>query len=327
MDDVLRQFLDGVEGLGPEPDHERLTAAVHDLAVDLDYWRFHIERAGESSIAIHRADRGVQVLLARRTDGTMSYVHSHEVWVALSAIEGVETHRRYDVRHVDDDRVEATLAEERRLHGGAGDVVTLVPPHDVHSHGHVRGSGDWPYTLIVLGDNQLRYQREEFDLTVGRRRILPPGDRGRPTSRSAPGDDPAGAGHVLDKLNRAWLQSVSNTEGVSLASWPRPPGYGRRGRHRRSPYRWSVPDMPRPKHTFRGLWPRCEGARPQTHEGWRGPRSAAAATDGAQVAVSSSTSSVSGGTSPAAFRRTALRTVRRPNTPAPIAATAPTATP
>jgi hypothetical protein len=178
MDDVLRQFLDGVEDLGPEPDAERLRAAVHDLAVDLDYWRFHIDRAGESSIAIHRPDRGVQVLLARRTDGTMSYVHSHEVWVALSAIEGVETHRRYDVRHVDDDRVEATLAEERRLHGGAGDVVTLVPPHDVHSHGHVRGSGDWPYTLIVLGDNQLRFQREEFDLTAGRRRILPPGDRG-----------------------------------------------------------------------------------------------------------------------------------------------------
>ena len=49
MDDVLRQFLDGVEGLGPEPDPERLTAAVHDLAVDLDYWRFHIERAGDSS--------------------------------------------------------------------------------------------------------------------------------------------------------------------------------------------------------------------------------------------------------------------------------------
>jgi hypothetical protein len=178
MDDVLRQFLDGVEGLGPEPDPARLRAAVHDLAVDLDYWRFHIERAGESSIAIHRAERGVQILLARRTDGTMSYVHSHEVWVALSAIEGVETHRRYDVRHVDDERVEATLAEERRLHGGEGDVVTLVPPQDVHSHGHVRGSGDWPYTLIVLGDNQLRYQREEFDLTAGRRRILPPGDRG-----------------------------------------------------------------------------------------------------------------------------------------------------
>ena len=105
----------------------------------------------------------MQILLARRTDGTMSYVHSHEVWVALSAIEGVETHRRYDVRHVDDERIEATLAEERRLEGGAGDVVTLVPPQDVHSHGHVRGSGDWPYTLIVLGDNQLRYQREEFD--------------------------------------------------------------------------------------------------------------------------------------------------------------------
>jgi hypothetical protein len=70
------------------------------------------------------------------------------------------------------------LAEERRLRGGSAEVVTMTPPRDVHSHGHVEGSGPWPYSVVVLGDNQLRYQREEFDLVTGRRRILPPGERG-----------------------------------------------------------------------------------------------------------------------------------------------------
>ena len=48
----------------------------------------------------------------------------------------------------------------------------------MHSHGHVLGSGAWPYALIVLGDDQLRYEREEYDLATGRWRRLAPGDRG-----------------------------------------------------------------------------------------------------------------------------------------------------
>jgi hypothetical protein len=178
VDDALRRFLTDVDDLGPVPDPERLAALVHDLALDREYWSHQIDLAGERNRAVHVAERGPQVLLARRTDGTMSYVHSHNVWVALSAVVGVETHRRYDVEVLDDERAHLVLAEERRLHGGAGDVVTLVPPHDVHSHGHVRGSGDWPYTIIVLGDDQLRYERAEFDLFDGGWRVLPPGDRG-----------------------------------------------------------------------------------------------------------------------------------------------------
>lgn len=178
MDDALKRFLADASDLGPAPAAATLAGLVSAFALDTDYWVHQVRKAGERSLAVHRPDRGVQVLLARRTDGTMSYVHSHNVWVALSAVEGVETHRRFDVQRRGDDAVDAVLAEERRLHGGHGEVVTLVPPFDVHSHGHVRGSGGWPYTLIVLGDNQLAFEREEFDLVAGRRRLLPPGDRG-----------------------------------------------------------------------------------------------------------------------------------------------------
>ena len=175
---MLKQFLVDASEIGPTPDPRLLAALVSGFALDTEYWGHQVAKANGRSAGIHRPERGVQVLLARRTDGTMSYVHSHNVWVALSAIEGVETHRRYDVHRHDNERIDALLAEERRLHGGHGEVVTLVPPFDVHSHGHVRGTGDWPYTLIVLGDNQLAFEREEFDLAAGRRRTLPPGDRG-----------------------------------------------------------------------------------------------------------------------------------------------------
>lgn len=178
MDAILRRFLDDIEPLGSEPDAEVLASLVRGLALDDDYWSHQLRQADGKSMTLHRPDQGVQLVLARRTNGTMSYVHSHSVWVALTAIAGVETHRRYDIERGDGDQAAAVLAEERRLRGGAGDVVTLVPPLDVHSHGHVQGSGDWPYTLIVLGDNQFRYQREEFDLHTRRRRVLPPGDRG-----------------------------------------------------------------------------------------------------------------------------------------------------
>jgi len=178
VDDLLRRFLADVDELGPTPDPTALTAAVSAFTIDRDYWDHQIEVADGKTVSLHRPERGVQLALVRRTDGRMSYVHSHQVWVALSAVAGVETHRRYDVAHVHDDVVDVHLAEERRLHGGDGDVVVLVPPLDVHSHGHVRGSGDWPYTLIVLGDDQLRYRREEYDLVHHRRHVLEPGDRG-----------------------------------------------------------------------------------------------------------------------------------------------------
>lgn len=68
--------------------------------------------------------------------------------------------RWHAVRHPGG-RAELTLADERGLQGG--DVATLVPPHDVHNHGHVTGTGASPYSLILLGDNMLLFEREEYD--------------------------------------------------------------------------------------------------------------------------------------------------------------------
>jgi hypothetical protein len=178
VDAPIRRFLAATEPFGARPDPEQLAAEVRELVLDEDYWRFQIARADGGNLAVHRAEQGIQVALARRTAGTMSYVHSHQVWVALSAVAGVETHRRYDVRPLDEDHAHVVLADERLLRGGSGEVVTMLPPHDVHSHGHVEGSGEWPWTVIVLGDDQLRYEREEYDLATGRRHTLLPGDRG-----------------------------------------------------------------------------------------------------------------------------------------------------
>ena len=47
-------------------------------------------------------------------------------------------------------RLLVELADERALR--PGDVATLVPPDDVHNHGHVPGSGPSPYSLILLCD-------------------------------------------------------------------------------------------------------------------------------------------------------------------------------
>ncbi len=61
----------------------------------------------------------------------------------------------------------------------AGQAVTMLAPDDIHSHGHVAGSGDPAYVLIMTGDNQRVNQRSEWDTVTGQRRTLEPGDGGR----------------------------------------------------------------------------------------------------------------------------------------------------
>ncbi|HTX86208.1 MAG TPA: hypothetical protein VME44_28810, partial [Streptosporangiaceae bacterium] len=60
-----------------------------------------------------------------------------------------------------------------------GEVVTLVPPGDIHSHGHAAGTGPSPYSLILLGDNQVALERKEYDHQTSRWRDLLPGDPGQ----------------------------------------------------------------------------------------------------------------------------------------------------
>ena len=107
----------------------------------------------------------------------MGYTHSHGCWVGIAPVRRVEIHQKWDaVRHADG-RAELSLAEERAL--VRGDVATLVPPRDVHNHGHVAGSGPSPYSLILLGDDMLLFDREEYGSERGTWRALAPGNPGR----------------------------------------------------------------------------------------------------------------------------------------------------
>src|SRR5439155_22600824 len=72
---------------------------------------------------------------------------------------------------------ELRLADERAL--VHGDVATLVPPRDVHNHGHVAGPGPSPYSLILLGDDMLLFDRQEYDPERGTWRALAPGNPGQ----------------------------------------------------------------------------------------------------------------------------------------------------
>jgi predicted metal-dependent enzyme (double-stranded beta helix superfamily) len=124
-----------------------------------------------------RPERGPRLVLVHRPRGVMGYTHSHRCWVGIAPVRGVETHQRWDAVRDDGGRAELSLADERAL--VRGDVATLVPPRDVHNHGHVAGSGPSPYSLILLGDDMLLFDREEYDPERGTWRALAPGDPGR----------------------------------------------------------------------------------------------------------------------------------------------------
>ena len=57
--------------------------------------------------------------------------------------------------------------------------ATLLPPDDLHDHGHLAGQGEPAHVLIMTGDDQSLFTRNEWDLATGRHRVLEPGDRGR----------------------------------------------------------------------------------------------------------------------------------------------------
>jgi len=164
---------------GADPDLEAIAAALAALASDVDYLQAWISRLGEGSgsLPMHAPARGPRLTLVHRPVGAMSAVHSHGTWVAISPVVGVETHRRWQVIRDDAAAPRVELAEDLAL--ASTKVATLLPPYDVHDHGHLVGRGAPAHVLILLGDDQTRFEREEWDLATGRHRILRPGDGGR----------------------------------------------------------------------------------------------------------------------------------------------------
>lgn len=193
MDSPVRALLERIAApaAAPTPDLPAIAAALAELAADRDYLRGWIERLGGRSgvLWIHAPTRGPRLSLVHRRDGEMSAIHSHGTWVAMSSIAGVETHRRWQ-RGGPAGGLGIEIAEDRRL--GPTETATLLPPDDVHDHGHLLGRGDAAHVLILLGDDQTRYERREWDLATGRSRVLRPGDGGRwLASEPMPADVPS----------------------------------------------------------------------------------------------------------------------------------------
>jgi predicted metal-dependent enzyme (double-stranded beta helix superfamily) len=185
LDSPVRSFFQRLEPLAasPAPDMDAIANLLLELAGDADYFEHHIaamptDRA--STRPLHMPQDGPRLILVHRPEGVMGPVHSHQVWVAIAPISGTETHRRYDVKERrPDGTAELTLAEELHLRAGSGEAATLTPPNDVHAHGHAAGIGQAAYILVLTGDNQLKYERQEYDLESHTWRTLAPGDLGR----------------------------------------------------------------------------------------------------------------------------------------------------
>jgi predicted metal-dependent enzyme (double-stranded beta helix superfamily) len=178
----LRHFVGRLDALRSADvvDMHQVGRVLVDLAADDEFFGPLIAQIPSGSPGnqwLIRPERGPRLVLVHRPEGVMGYTHSHHCWVGIAPVRGVETHQRWDVVRHAGGVAELHIANERAL--VHGDVATLVPPRDVHNHGHVVGSGPSPYSLILLGDDMLLFDREEYDPETGTWRALAPGDPGR----------------------------------------------------------------------------------------------------------------------------------------------------
>jgi predicted metal-dependent enzyme (double-stranded beta helix superfamily) len=178
----LRHFLTQLAELrsADTPDMEQVGRLLVELAADEEYLGPLIAEMPSQVAAgkwLVKPERGPRMVLFHRPEGVMAYTHSHHCWVAVAPVRGVETHQRWDAVRHEDGRAELRLAEDRAMR--RGDVATLVPPGDIHNHGHVLGTGPSPYSLILLGDDMYLFERKEYNPQQGTWQALAPGDPGR----------------------------------------------------------------------------------------------------------------------------------------------------
>lgn len=177
MDEAIRAF---VEAIARVDDPKVVAGLLAGFASNREYFEPLIAPMDPDQMggaALHVPDEGPRLFLMHRPKGVMSYVHSHETWAAVAPIAGVETHRSYRVvGEAADGRAELRVADELRLTPGTAAVV--IPPYDIHSHGHAGDDDEVPYTLILTGEDQVKFARREYDVDAGTYRDLPPGDFG-----------------------------------------------------------------------------------------------------------------------------------------------------
>jgi predicted metal-dependent enzyme (double-stranded beta helix superfamily) len=182
LDDPVRTLLERIAApaAASTPDLPAIGVALAGLAGDRDYLAHWIARleGRPGAVLLHGTTTGPRLQLVHRPTGGVSAVHDHGTWVAVATIAGLETHRRYRLAaRADDGRPWPTLEDEVALE--ASQVATLLPPDDIHDHGHLVGRGEAAHILVLTGDDQRRYSRTEWDLATGRQRTLRPGDGGR----------------------------------------------------------------------------------------------------------------------------------------------------
>ena len=180
LDAPVRTLFERIAGpaAAATPDLAAIGAALVELAGDVDYLGPWVARLGDESgvLPIHVPERGPRLMLVHRSEGQMGAIHDHATWVAISPIVGLETHRHYRLSG-EGSAARPEIVETLGLE--PADVATLLPPDDIHDHGHLAGHGAPAFVLIMTGDDQTRFRRREWDLATGRQRILEPGDGGR----------------------------------------------------------------------------------------------------------------------------------------------------
>jgi hypothetical protein len=180
LDTPVRAMFERIAGpvSASMPDLAAIGAALAELAADGDYLARWIDDLGDESglRRIHAPERGPRLQIVHRREGEMGAVHDHQTWVAISPVTRLEAHRRYQIVG---SGTSARPEQVEELALAPSDVVTLLPPDDLHDHGHITGRGAPAYVLILTGDDQTLFERNEWDLATGRHRILRPGDGGR----------------------------------------------------------------------------------------------------------------------------------------------------
>jgi hypothetical protein len=180
LDEPVRKLFERIAGPAAtaDPDLKSIGDALVDMAADLDYLARWVERLGDvsGSLGIHAPARGPRLMVIHRRENQMGAVHDHATWVAIAPIVGLETHRRYRLAG-EGPTARPEVTESLGLE--PSQVATLLPPDDLHDHGHLAGHGAPAYVLIMTGDDQTRFMRNEWDLATGRHRLLRPGETGR----------------------------------------------------------------------------------------------------------------------------------------------------
>jgi hypothetical protein len=180
MDEPVRALLERIAGpaaRGPV-DLDAIGAAILAFAADREYLDRWIGQLGADggSLVIEAVPSGPRLTLVRRPEGHLSAVHDHGTWVAIAPVEGREFHRRWEIGGAGPDAAPLPV-DVRSVEPGS--FVTLLPPDDLHDHGHVLGQGRPADLVILTGADQTLFARTEWDPRSGRHRTLAPGEGGR----------------------------------------------------------------------------------------------------------------------------------------------------